>query len=82
MWTLPSDIIANKTESRYARVCLHDSSQCTLRILGHRIGFIKNDDFVRRTWVCFSVRCDGLCTGCLACKIFDFFADNGDSSLI
>jgi hypothetical protein len=78
----PSNIIANKTEPCYPRVSLHNASQCTLRILGHRICFIENDNFIGRTRICLPVGRDSLCTGRLTSKVFDLFAYDGDSSFI
>jgi hypothetical protein len=47
----PSDIIANKTEPRYPCIRLHYAPQRTLSILGHRIRFIEDDNFIGRTRV-------------------------------
>lgn len=78
----PSDIIADQTKSCYPGIGLHDSSERTLRILCHRVCFIKNYDLVRRTWIRLPVRRDGLSAGSLTSKVFDFFTNNGNSSFI
>lgn len=47
----PSDIVAHKTESCNSSICFHYSAERPLSILRHGIGFVKDDDFVGRTWV-------------------------------
>ena len=79
---LPSNIIADETEPSYPCVRFHYASERALGVLGHRIRFIKNNNFVGRTWICLPVRSDSLRTGCLTCKVFDLFANDGDSSFV
>jgi hypothetical protein len=71
----PSNVVANQTEPRYLCISLHNPSQGTLRVLGHGIGFVEDNNFVWWARVCFAVRSDSLCTGCLTCKILDFLSD-------
>lgn len=44
---LPCNVVADETETGDARIRLHDPTKRRLGILGHRVCFIKDDDFVR-----------------------------------
>lgn len=45
---LPTNVVANKTETGGFRVSFHRSSQGILSVTGHRVRFIQNDNFVGR----------------------------------
>lgn len=76
------DVVANEAESGYPCICFHYTAECTLGVLGHRVGFVENDNFVRWTRICFPIRGDGLCSGCLASKVLDFLPNDADSTLV
>ncbi|EEQ41586.1 hypothetical protein CLUG_05715 [Clavispora lusitaniae ATCC 42720] len=45
------DVVANQAETRHARVVFHGAPQRRLRIVGHGVGLVQDDDLVRRTRV-------------------------------
>ena len=53
----PAHVVADDAEAGDPGVLLHRPPQRVLRVLGHRIRLIKNDDFVRRA------RVSSVCTG-------------------
>jgi len=53
--SLPGNVVADETESSDLRVGLHDPPQCALGVLGHRVGFVQDDQLERRLRVNFSV---------------------------
>jgi hypothetical protein len=53
--SLPGHIIANETKPSDLRVGLHDPPQRALSVLGHRVGFIQDDQLERRLRVDFAV---------------------------
>jgi len=78
----PCDVVAHETKSSNSCICLHDTTQGTLGILGHGVSLIQYDYLIRWTRVCFPIRCDGLCPGCLSSKVLDFLSDNTNSALV
>lgn len=78
----PRNVVAYKTKASDSCICLHDTTQGTLSILGHRISLIQYDYFVRWTRVGFPIGCHGLCSGCLSGKVLDFLSDDADSTFV
>lgn len=52
---IPCNIIANQAKTGYMCIRLHDSPKCSLGVLCHTVCFVKNNNFVGRTWVCLAV---------------------------
>mmetsp|Transcript_11711 Transcript_11711/g.47286 ORF Transcript_11711/g.47286 Transcript_11711/m.47286 type:complete len:411 (-) Transcript_11711:24-1256(-) len=42
------DVVADEAEARHVRVGLHGAAQRALRVLGHGVGLVENDDLERR----------------------------------
>ena len=78
----PCNVVAHETKAGNPCICLHDTTQCTLGILGHRISLIQDDYLIRWARVSFPIRCHDLCPGRLPGKVLDFLSDNADSTLI
>lgn len=78
----PRNVIAHETKASNSCICLHDATQGTLGVLGHRIGLIQNNYLVRWTRVGFPVRCHTLCPGRLTSKVLDFLPDDANSTLV
>jgi hypothetical protein len=79
---VPCDIVANKTKSSYPGICFHNTSKSTLSILGHGVGFVEDNNFVRRTRICLAIRGYHLCSWCLTSKILDLLSYNSDASFV
>lgn len=80
--SVPRNVVADKTETRYARVVFHDAAQGGLRVLGHRVCLVEDNNLERWTWVGGAVgRYDCRCR-CLAREGLNFLADDGDAALV
>lgn len=51
----PRDVVADETKPRNLRIRFHDPPQGALSVLGHRIGFIQDDQLEGRLRVNFAV---------------------------
>ena len=80
--TLPRNVVAHQTEASDSRIGLHNPPKSALGILSHRIRFVQNNDFVRWTRICLSVRSSGLCPGSLTGKCLDLLSDYADASFV
>lgn len=78
----PCNVVAHKTKAGNPCICLHDTTQGTLSILGHGISLIEDDYLIRWARVGFPIRCHDLCPGCLPSKVLNFLPDNTDSTFI
>lgn len=78
----PGDIVAHKAETSDPRICLHDAPQRALSVLCHGVCFVQNDNLVRRTRICLSIRRYCLRTRSLPGEVLDLFANDADTSLI
>ena len=83
-WRLnrPRNVVTHQTKAGNSRICLHDTTQGALGILGHRISLVQYDYLIRWTRVGFPIRCCGLRPGCLSSKVLDLFSDDADSTLV
>ena len=48
-WHAPADVVADQAEARRLGVVLHDATKRRLRVVRHRVGFVKHNELVRRT---------------------------------
>lgn len=80
--TVPSNVVADETEAGDFGVGFHDAAEGALRVLGHGVGFVEDNDLVGRAGVGLPVCGDGLGAGCLAGEVLDLFSDDGDTSLV
>ena len=78
----PRNVVAHETKASDSRVCLHDTTQGSLSILGHRISLIQYNYFIGWTRVGFPIRRHSLFPGRLSSKVLDFLSDYADPTLI
>ena len=83
-WLLnrPRNVVAHETKASNSCVRLHDTTQGTLGVLGHRISLIQNNYLIRWARVGFPIGCHSLCPGCLSSKVLDFLSDDADPTLV
>jgi hypothetical protein len=78
----PCHVVADKTKPSYPCISFHYPTKSTLRVLCHRICFVKNNNFIWRTRISLSVRRYSLSSRCLSSKAFDLVTNDRNPSFI